>query len=127
MSSKSKNAKIKIELERMLSSNKLWYTLNLFQQIKWLERMYIQCSTPKLFPYWWRTSLSPLYEFAFCGELMWWRPSWKELGFSVLNRADMKVCNVFTSADHLLIEILISRPIDILQIYVLWSMGMFFF
>jgi hypothetical protein len=46
-------------------------------------------------------------------------PSWKEIGFLVLNYADTEVCNVFTSADHLLIEILLSRPTDILQIYVL--------
>jgi hypothetical protein len=63
--------------------------------------------------------LSPLYEIAFGGGLKWWRPSWKELGFLVLNRADTEVCNVFTSADHLLIEIILSRPIYILQIYVL--------
>jgi hypothetical protein len=30
---------------------------------------------------------------------------------------DTKVCNIFTSTDHLLIEILFSRPIDIFQIY----------
>jgi hypothetical protein len=69
--------------------------------------------------------LSPFYELAFGGGLKWWRPSWKELGFSVPNRADTEVCNIFTSADHLLIEILSSRPIDILQIYELLSMGMF--
>jgi hypothetical protein len=69
--------------------------------------------------------LSPLYELAFGGGLKWWRPSWKELSFLVLNRADTEVCNIFTSADHLLIEILLSRPIDILQIYELLSMGMF--
>jgi hypothetical protein len=69
--------------------------------------------------------LSPLYELAFGGGLKWWRPSWKELSFSVLNRADTEVCNIFTSADHLLIEILLSRPIDILQIYELLSMGMY--
>jgi hypothetical protein len=61
--------------------------------------------------------LSPFYELAFGGGLKWWRPSWKELGFSVPNCADTKVCNVFTSADHLLIEILLSHPIDIVQIY----------
>jgi hypothetical protein len=69
--------------------------------------------------------LSPLYELVFGGGLKWWRPNRKELGFSVMNRADMEVCNVFTSADHLLIEILISYPIYILQIYELLSMGMF--
>jgi hypothetical protein len=69
--------------------------------------------------------LSPFYELSFGGGLKWWRPSWKELGLSVPNRADMEVCNFFTSADHLLIEILLSHPIDILQIYELLSMGMF--
>jgi hypothetical protein len=69
--------------------------------------------------------LSPFYELAFGGGLKWWRPSWKELGFSVTNRADIEVYNIFTSADHLLIEILSSHPIDILQIYELLSMGMF--
>jgi hypothetical protein len=69
--------------------------------------------------------LSPLYELSFGGGLKWWRPSWKELGFLVLNRADMEVCNIFTYVDHLLIEILSSRPIDIFQIYELLSMGMF--
>jgi hypothetical protein len=69
--------------------------------------------------------LSPFYELAFGGGLKWWRPNWKELSFSVPNRADMEVCNVFTSVDHLLIEILLSRPIDILQIYELLSMGIF--
>jgi hypothetical protein len=63
--------------------------------------------------------VSPLYELAFCGGLKWWRSSWKELVFSVPNHVDTEVFNVFTSVDHLLIEILLSRPIDILQIYVL--------
>ena len=45
------------------------------------------------------------------------RPSWKELCFLVSNRADTEVCNVDTFVDQLLIEILLSRPIDILQIY----------
>jgi hypothetical protein len=69
--------------------------------------------------------LSPLYELAFGGGLKWWKPSWKELGFSVPNHADTEVYNIFTSADRLLIEILLSHPIDILQIYVLLSMGVF--
>jgi hypothetical protein len=69
--------------------------------------------------------LSPFYELAFGGGLKWWRPSWKELSFSVLNHADMEVCNIFTSVDHLLIEILSSHPIDVLQIYELLSMGIF--
>jgi len=43
----------------------------------------------------------------------------------VSNRVDMEVCNVFTSVDHLLIEIRLSCPIDILQTYELLSMGMF--
>jgi hypothetical protein len=64
-----------------------------------------------------RISLSLCYELAFGGGLKWWRPSWKELGFLVSNRADMEVCNVDTSVDKLLIEILLSHPIDILQIY----------
>jgi hypothetical protein len=42
-------------------------------------------------------------------------PSWKELSFSVLNRADMEACNIFTYIDHLLIEILSSHPINVLQ------------
>jgi hypothetical protein len=58
-----------------------------------------------------------VYELAFGGGLKWWRPSWKELGFLVSNRVDMEVCNVDTSVDKLLIEILLSHPIDILQIY----------
>ena len=69
--------------------------------------------------------MSPLYEIFFGGGLKWWRPSWKELGFLVLNGVSMEICNIFTSVDSLLIEILISRPIDILQIYVLLSMGVF--
>jgi hypothetical protein len=69
--------------------------------------------------------LSPLYEVSFGGGFKWWRPSWKELGFSISNRADTEVCNVFTSVGHLLIEILLYHPIDILQIYELLSMGMF--
>jgi hypothetical protein len=69
--------------------------------------------------------LSPLYEIAFGRGLKWWRPSWKELGFLILNRADTEVCNIFTYVDHLLIEIILSRPIDILQIYNLLSIGMF--
>jgi hypothetical protein len=71
--------------------------------------------------------LSPLYELVIGGGLKWWGPSWKELGFLVLNRADTKVCHNFTSIDNLLIEILLSRPIDILRIYELLSMGMFVF
>jgi hypothetical protein len=69
--------------------------------------------------------LSPLYELAFGGGLKWWRPSWKQLGFLVPNRVDTEVCNVFAFADNLLIEIHLSRPIDIVQIYELLSMGMF--
>jgi hypothetical protein len=69
--------------------------------------------------------LSPLYELAFGGGLKWWRPSWKELSFSVPNHADKEVSNILTSVDHLLIEILLSRPINILQIYELLSMGVF--
>jgi hypothetical protein len=69
--------------------------------------------------------LYPLYELSFGGGLKWWRPSWKELGFSVLNHGDTKVYNNFTFADHLLIEILLSHPIDILKIYDLLSMGVF--
>jgi len=65
------------------------------------------------------------YELAFGGGLKWWRPSWKELSFSVLNRANMEVCNIFTSGDHLLIDILLSHPIDILKIYYILSMGVF--
>jgi hypothetical protein len=57
------------------------------------------------------------YEFAFGGVLKWWRPSWKEIGFLVSNRVDTEVYDVVTSANQLLIEILLSRPIDILQIY----------
>jgi hypothetical protein len=63
--------------------------------------------------------LSPLYELGFGGGMKWWRPSWKELSFLVPNSVDTEFCNVFTSTDHLLIEILLSRLIDILQIYVL--------
>ena len=69
--------------------------------------------------------MSLLYDLAFSGGLKWWRPSWEDLSFLVLNRVDTEVCNVFTSADHLLIEILISHPIDILQIYELLSIGIF--
>jgi hypothetical protein len=69
--------------------------------------------------------LSPLYEIEFGGGLKWWRPSCKELGFLVPNRADTEVCNIFTFANRLLIKILLSHPIDILQIYVLLSMGVF--
>jgi hypothetical protein len=47
----------------------------------------------------------------------WWRPSWKELGFLVSNRADTEVCNVVTFDDQLLIEILLSCPICIMQIF----------
>jgi hypothetical protein len=64
-----------------------------------------------------RTSLPLSYELAFGGGLKWWRPSWKELSFLVSNSADTKVCNVVTSTDQLLIEILLSRPIGILQRY----------
>jgi hypothetical protein len=66
---------------------------------------------------WGHYNLRLSYELAFGGGLKWWRPSWKELGFLVLNRADMEVCNVVTSVDQLLIEILLSRLIGILQIY----------
>jgi hypothetical protein len=69
--------------------------------------------------------LSPFYELAFGGGLKWWRPGWKELGFSVLTHADTEVCIILTCVDHLLIEILLSYPIDILKIYELLSMGMF--
>ena len=61
--------------------------------------------------------MSPLYEIDFGGGFKWRRPSWKELGFLVLNCVDIEVCNVDTSADQLLIEILLSCPIGILQIY----------
>jgi hypothetical protein len=72
---------------------------------------------PRSFPIVERTTLPFSYKISFGGGLKWWRPSWKELGFLVSNCADTKVCNVVTSADQLLIEILISHPIGILQIY----------
>jgi hypothetical protein len=72
---------------------------------------------PSYFPIVERTSLSLSYELAFGGGLKWWRPSWKELGFLVSKHADMKVCNVVTSIDQLLIEILLSCPIGIVHIY----------
>jgi hypothetical protein len=72
---------------------------------------------PSSFPIVERTSLSLFYELAFGGGLKWWRPNWKELGFLVLNHADTEVCNVVASADHLLIEILLSNPIGIMKIY----------
>jgi hypothetical protein len=49
--------------------------------------------------------------------MKWWRPRWKELSFSVLNHADIEVCNSFTFAAYILIEILFSHPINIMQIY----------
>jgi hypothetical protein len=70
--------------------------------------------------------LSLFYELSFGGGLKWWRANWKELSFSALNLANTQVYNIFTSVDHLLIEILISYPIDIFQIYELISMGVFF-
>jgi hypothetical protein len=72
---------------------------------------------PKLFPVVERTSLYLSFDLAFGGGLKWWRPSWKELGFLVSNHADTEVCNVVTSANQLLIEMLLSCPIGILQIY----------
>jgi hypothetical protein len=48
-----------------------------------------------------------------------------DFSFSVLSCADTKVYNIFTSVDHLLIEILSSHPIDVLKIYELLSMGIF--
>jgi hypothetical protein len=67
--------------------------------------------------------VSLLYELAFIGGLKWWRPSWKELSFSVPNHANTEVCNLFTSANYILIDILFSRPIDILQIFELLLHG----
>jgi hypothetical protein len=63
------------------------------------------------------------YELAFGGGLKWWRPNWKELSVSVPNRANMETCNIFTFVDHILIEILVSHPIDILQIFELLFNG----
>jgi hypothetical protein len=57
------------------------------------------------------------FELAFGRGLKWWRPNWKELGSLVLNRTDTKVCNVDTFVDQLVIEILLSYPIGIMQIY----------
>ena len=39
--------------------------------------------------------------------------------------AQLEVYNFLTSVDHILIEILFSRPIDISQIFELLSMGIF--
>jgi hypothetical protein len=39
------------------------------------------------------------------------------IGFLVSNHVDMEVYNVVTYVDQLLIEILLSHPIGILQIY----------
>jgi hypothetical protein len=50
-------------------------------------------------------------------------PSWKGLSFSVLRCANTKVCYLYTYVDHFLIEILFSRPIDILQIFELLFHG----
>jgi hypothetical protein len=52
-----------------------------------------------------------------------WRPNLKELIFSVPNRADMEVYNSFTYVVYILIEILFSRPINILQIFELLFHG----
>jgi hypothetical protein len=60
-----------------------------------------------------------------CGGLKWWRPDWKKFSFSVPNCANTKVYNIFTFFDHLLIENLLFRPIDILQIFHLLSMSVF--
>jgi hypothetical protein len=72
---------------------------------------------PSSFPIVERTSLSLSFELAFGGGLKWWRPSWKELGSLVSNRANTKVYNVDTFVDQLLIEILVSHPIGIVKIY----------
>jgi hypothetical protein len=85
------------------------------------------CSTPKFFPTCLITSLSLLYELAFGGGLKWWRLIWKELSFSVLNHADTKFCNSFTFVDYILIEILFSRPVNILQIFELLFHGRIFY
>jgi hypothetical protein len=37
----------------------------------------------------------------------------------------MEVCHLYTSVDHILIEIIFSHPIDVLQIFELLSMGVF--
>jgi hypothetical protein len=44
------------------------------------------------------------HELAFGGGLKWWGPSWKELGFLVLNYANTEVYNVDTFVDQLLIK-----------------------
>jgi hypothetical protein len=61
--------------------------------------------------------LSLFFELAFGGGVKWWKRSWKELGFLVSNCDDTEVYNIVTSVDQLLIEILLSRPIGIVQIY----------
>jgi hypothetical protein len=71
--------------------------------------------------------VSLLYELFFGGGLKWWRPNWKELSLSVLNCVDTEVCNLFTSVDYILIEILFSHPIDILQIFELLFHGRIFY
>jgi hypothetical protein len=67
--------------------------------------------------------LSLLYELDFGGGLKWWKPSWKGLSFSILRRVDMEVYHSYTYVDHILIEILFSRPIDVLQIFELLFHG----
>ena len=67
----------------------------------------------------------PLYELAFGGGFKWCRPSWKELAFVGSEPRGHVSIECFASVDHLLIEILLSCPIDILQIYELLSMGAF--
>jgi hypothetical protein len=74
-----------------------------------------------------RIALFLLHELAFGGGLKWWRPSWKEINFLVLNHAVTEVCNLFTYADHILIEMLFSHPIDIVQIFELLFHGHIFY
>jgi hypothetical protein len=100
-----------------LRAKLLWRNYFILSLHPFVPQVWTQCSAPKLFLYGWRTPLCPLYKFSFGGGLKWWRPGWKELGFLVSNRVGTEVCNVFSSVDHLLIEILISRLIGIVQIY----------
>ena len=96
-----------------------------FERKVTLEKLLLHIESASLCPLSLNTMFSPQYLPLLMENLivsliwacLWWRPSWKELSFSIPNYANMEVCNIFTYVDHLLIEILFSRPIDILQIY----------
>ena len=105
--------------ERKVTLQKLFTSYWVYIPLSFKSEHIVQ--PPRSSLIWWRTSLSLLYELAFSGGLKCWRPSWKELSFSIPNRADTELCinrNTLFSSNWYLANIWIIIP----WVYLLWML-----